>query len=114
MKNFGINIWSNENFIIERGEIKLNYKSMPSLLHIVENIRSNDVSGPILLKFPHLIKKQIRSLYGYFNQAIEENNYKGNFNAVFPLKVNQFPNTVDAITSQGKNFNYGLEAGSKA
>ena len=114
MKDFGINIWSNNNFIIERGEIKLNYKSMPSLLHIVENIRSNNVSGPILLKFPHLIKKQIESLYGYFNQAIEENNYKGNFNAVFPLKVNQFPNTVDAITSQGKNFNYGLEAGSKA
>jgi len=114
MKNFGLNIWSNKNFIIENGELKLNYKSMPSLLEITKKIRSSDVRGPILLRFPHLIKKQIKSLYSYFNKAIDENSYKGSFNAVFPLKVNQFPYTVDAITSQGKDFNYGLEAGSKA
>jgi len=87
---------------------------MPSLLEITKKIRSSDVRGPILLRFPHLIKKQIKSLYSYFNKAIDENSYKGSFNAVFPLKVNQFPYTVDAITSQGKDFNYGLEAGSKA
>jgi arginine decarboxylase len=114
MNNFGLNIWSNQNFIIEDGQIKLNYKCMPSILDITENIRSNDVKGPILLRFPHLIKKQIRTLYSYFDKAIKDNNYKGSFNAVFPLKVNQFPNAVQAITSQGKKFNYGLEAGSKA
>jgi arginine decarboxylase len=43
-----------------------------------------------------------------------ENSYEGKFNAVFPLKVNQFPHAVEAITSQGAQFNYGLEAGSKA
>ena len=43
MKNFGLDIWSNKNFIIEDGQIKLNYKCMPSLLQIVEEIRSNDV-----------------------------------------------------------------------
>jgi len=114
LKSFGLNIWSNGNFIIEDGQIKLNYKCMPSLLQIVEEIRSNDVRGPILLRFPHLIKSQIRTLYSYFDKAIEQNNYKGGFNAVFPLKVNQFPHAVDAITSQGAQYNYGLEAGSKA
>ncbi len=114
MNNFGLDIWANKNFIIEDGEIKLNYKSMPSLLDITKQIRAKDVKGPIILRFPHLINRQIKTLYNYFEKAIDENNYKGNFNAVFPLKVNQFPAVVDAISSQGEKYNYGLEAGSKA
>ena len=114
MNNFGLDIWSNKNFIIEDGQIKLNYKSMPSILHIVEEIRSNDIKGPVLLRFPHLIKRQIRTLYSYFDKAIQNNNYQGKFNAVFPLKVNQFPHAIEAIASQGMQFNYGFEAGSKA
>jgi len=114
VSNFGLDIWSNKNFIIEDDEVKLNYKSMPSLLEIVNNIRADNIKGPLLLRFPHLIKRQIKTLYKYFEKAIEENDYKGNFNAVFPLKVNQFPSAVEAITSQGQKYNYGLEAGSKA
>ncbi len=114
MKNFGLNIWANKNFIIEDGEIKLNYKSMPSLLQITKEIRAKDVKGPVILRFPHLINRQIKTLYKYFEKAIEENKYQGKFNAVFPLKVNQFPAVVEAVTQQGDAFNYGLEAGSKA
>ena len=114
MKNFGLNIWSNKNFVIEDGQLKLNYKCMPSLLQITEEIRAKNIRGPILLRFPHLIKRQIKSLYSYFDKAIKENSYKGSFNAVFPLKVNQFPFAVEAVTSQGSLYNYGLEAGSKA
>ena len=114
MKNFGLNIWANKNFIIENGEIKLNFKSMPSLLNITQEIRETGIRGPILLRFPHLIKKQIRSLYSYFDRAMKENSYKGSFHAVFPLKVNQFPHVVNAVVQEGLEFNYGLEAGSKA
>jgi len=114
LNNFGLDIWANKNFIIEDGEVRLNYKSMPSLLEITSKIRSNDVKGPIILRFPHLVKRQIKTLYNYFDKAIEENNYQGSFNAVFPLKVNQFPAVVEAVTSQGTKYNYGLEAGSKA
>ena len=114
MQNFGLNIWANNNFLMENGELKLNYKSMPSLLSIIEEIRHNGVRGPTILRFPHLIKKQIKSLYSNFDKAIFENNYQGNFSAVFPLKVNQLSNAVEAVIKQGKEFNYGLEAGSKA
>ncbi|WP_304543900.1 biosynthetic arginine decarboxylase [Sulfurimonas microaerophilic] len=114
MKNFGIDIWSNKNFLIENGEIKLNYKSMPSLYEIINDIREKNVKGPTLLRFPHLIKKQITTLYNYFEKAIKDNNYQGKFQAVFPLKVNQFPAVVEAITLKGEEYNYGLEAGSKA
>lgn len=114
MNNFGLDIWANKNFIIENGEIKLNYKCMPSILDITKKIRADDVKGPMILRFPHLIKKQIKTLYSYFYKAMKNNNYRGEFHAVFPLKVNQFPSVVDAITQQGKKYNYGLEAGSKA
>jgi len=114
MNDFGLDIWSDDNFIIKNGEVKLNHKSKPSLLNIVETVRKDGLRGPILLRFPHLIKKQIKNLYFYFNKAIDENNYNGKFNAVFPLKVNQYPHAVEAITEQGKEFDYGLEAGSKA
>lgn len=114
MNNFGLNIWSNNNFIIKNDEVVLNYKSSPSLLQITNNIRKSGVRGPIILRFPHLIKKQIKSLYSCFNFAIQENNYRGEFKAVFPLKVNQFPHVVNAVTNAGEEFNYGLEAGSKA
>jgi len=114
LNNYGLDIWSNSNFYIENGELRLNYKSSPSILSIVQKIRDGAVRGPILLRFPHLIKKQIKSLYSYFNGAIKENSYQGSFNAVFPLKVNQFPNALEAVLSGGEEFNYGLEAGSKA
>ena len=114
MQEFGVDIWANNNFIVEDGLIKLNYKSQPSILSIVKEIRRDNSKGPILLKFPHLIKKQIQSLYKNFNKAMKENSYQGSFNAVFPLKVNQFPTAVNAIVTEGKEYNYGLEAGSKA
>lgn len=114
MNNYGLNIWSNDNFIIKNDKVVINHKSTPSLLEITNEIRSYDIRGPILLRFPHLIKQQIKNLYSSFNFAMNENNYKGSFNAVFPLKVNQFPHLVNAVTREGKEFNYGLEAGSKA
>ena len=114
MKNYALDVWSNNNFIIDSGLLKLNYKSMPSLLEITQKIRDKGVRGPMLLRFPHLVKKQIDNLYRNFQNAIEINNYKGGFNAVFPLKVNQYPQVVKAVTQAGKRYNYGLEAGSKA
>ena len=114
MKNFALDVWGNGNFIIDEGLLKLNYKSMPSLLEITQSIRDKGVRGPLLLRFPHLIKKQIDILYKNFQKAIELNEYKGGFNAVFPLKVNQYPEVVRIVTQEGKKYNYGLEAGSKA
>ncbi|AXH10004.1 arginine decarboxylase [Malaciobacter halophilus] len=114
MKNFGIDIWSNNNFIIEEGKLKLNYKSKPSLISLVKSIRDKNYKGPLLFRFPHLIEKQINRLYDTYNSAIKEYSYKGSFNAVFPLKVNQYPTFIKPLIKAGEKHNYGLEAGSKA
>ena len=114
MFDYGIKNWSNDNFIIEDGKVKVNFHSKPSLLEITQKIRQTGIRGPILLRFPHLIKKQIDILYKDFQRAIKSFDYKGKFNAVFPLKVNQFPNFVTSLVDIAKEYNYGLEAGSKA
>ena len=114
MNNYGINIWSDDNFIIEDGEAKINYASKPSLISIVKEVREQDFKGPLLLRFPHITKKQITTLYDTFNTSIDEYNYNGTFNAVFPLKVNQLPTFIHPLIQNGKEYNYGLEAGSKA
>ncbi len=114
MNNYGIDIWGDDNFIIKNAETTVNHLSKPSLLTIVNEIRQSGLRGPIILRFPHLIKKQIDMLYTTFKRSIHEVNYKGDFKAVFPLKVNQYPQVVNAIKTHGETFNYGLEAGSKA
>lgn len=112
--NYGLDIWGENNFIIEKGEVKINHGDKPSLLKIVNQIRSEGNKGPLVLRFPHITQKQINTLYETFNKSIKSYNYKGSFNAVFPLKVNQFPNFVLPMVEKSKELNYGLEAGSKA
>ena len=114
MENYGIDIWADDNFIIEDGVVKLNHASKPALINMVKEIREQDFKGPLLFRFPHLIQKQIDKLYSLYDNAINEYQYKGKFNAVFPLKVNQLPNFLNPLLKAGEKYNYGLEAGSKA
>jgi arginine decarboxylase len=114
LETYGIDIWSDDNFIIEDGVVKINYAAKPALISLVNEIRAEDYKGPLLLRFPHLIEKQINKLFSLYHNAIKEYDYRGKFNAVFPLKVNQLPNFLHPLINSGEKYNYGLEAGSKA
>jgi len=112
--DYGLSIWGNNNFEIKDDSVALTYGNKPTLLEITKKIRSLGYKGPILLRFPHLIKKQVDTLFSEFKRASKEFDYKGEFKAVFPLKVNQFPNFVNEIVKLSNGYKYGLEAGSKA
>lgn len=114
MVDYGIKYWSNDDFIIEDGLVKVNYQNKPALLEIVQEIREKGYKGPLLVRFPHLIRKQVRQLFSAFTSAIEEYHYQGSFKAVFPLKVNQMPNFVLPLMDCVQGLSYGLEAGSKS
>ena len=112
--DYGIKIWGANNFFIENGVLKINYGNQPALIDIVKEIEEKGFNGPILIRFPHLIRKQINSLYISFKKAMKFYGYKGSFRAVFPLKVNQFPTFIKPLIKIADKYNYGLEAGSKA
>ena len=114
MNNYGIDIWGDGNFIIENGVVKVNYKKNPSLIDIVQSIRKDGNTGPLVLRFPHIVQKQIDKLYATFTQTMKSYDYESGFYAVFPLKVNQFPNHILPMLETSASLNYGLEAGSKA
>ena len=112
--NYGIDIWGDDNFIIDNDIVRVNYGDKPALIDIVQSIRSEGKSGPLVVRFPHITKKQIEKLYSTFNETINLYNYQSKFFAVFPLKVNQYPNYILPMLENSSHLNYGLEAGSKA
>lgn len=114
MVDYGINFWSNNDFIIQDGKVKINYRHKPAIIDLVQEVREKGYRGPLLLRFPHLINNQVNKLFTSFNNAIKEYSYKGKFKAVFPLKVNQMPNFVLPLVEQSVDKCYGLEAGSKS
>ena len=52
-------------------------------------------------------------MFTSFQDSIDEFKYKGKYRGVFPFKVNQRREFIDAIISCGKDLNWGLEIGSK-
>ena len=114
MIDYGINFWAGDDFIIKDGQVRINANDKITIIDIVNKIREMGYRGPLLIRFPHLIEKQINRLFSSFNAAIKQYKYKGDFKGVFPLKVNQFPNFVLPLVNSSMDKNYGLEAGSKA
>jgi arginine decarboxylase len=112
--DYGLQFWSKDNFLIEDGLVKVNFGSKPSLLEIVEEAKQNRLDAPLLIRFPHLIEKQMDKLYTTFHEIMKAEEYDGKFQAVFPLKVNQYSGFLEEFQKISPKHNYGFEAGSKA
>lgn len=83
------------------------------ILDVVREAASLNLDTPILIRFQDLLRHRVETLNNAFNRAIAENNYRGTYRGVFPIKVNQLREVVEEILDVGKQFNYGIEVGSK-
>lgn len=83
------------------------------LKEIVDELYVRDVSTPVLIRFSDILKDRISDLADCFRKASEEYDFKGTSSVVYPIKVNQMKPVVEEIVSHGKQYNIGLEAGSK-
>lgn len=84
-----------------------------SLPHIMEEVRKRGLTAPLILRFPQIIEGQLERMHSAFKSAIFDNSYKGRHMGVFPFKVNQRREFIDAIVNAGQKMDYGLEVGSK-
>jgi arginine decarboxylase len=83
------------------------------LHEVVEGLKARDLTAPLVIRFSDIITHRLKSIHDAFAQAIAENDYKGAYSAVFPIKVNQQRLVVEEVYRSGKAFGFGLEAGSK-
>jgi arginine decarboxylase len=83
------------------------------ILDVINEAHGMGLSAPMVIRFQDLLRHRVVQLNETFRTAIKEEGYKGGYRGVFPIKVNQLREVVDEIIAAGKDYNYGLEAGSK-
>jgi arginine decarboxylase len=83
------------------------------LLEVVQGLQERDLSAPVVIRFSDILAHRLRYLHTAFSQAIAENDYRNRYTAVYPIKVNQQRLVVEEVFRYGKEFGFGLEAGSK-
>lgn len=81
---------------------------------VVDDLLARRVKLPLIIRFPQIFASQVRKMNQSFRGAMREFDYKGQHKAVFPLKVNQRRQVIEAYLEEATKYNYGLEAGSKA
>jgi arginine decarboxylase len=81
---------------------------------LVDELLKRRVQLPVLIRFPQIFANQVRVMNQSFTAAMKEFDYKGDHRAVFPMKVNQRRQVIEAYIEEGSRHNYGLECGSKA
>jgi arginine decarboxylase len=83
------------------------------LYEVVEGLKARDLTTPVVVRFSDILAHRLRRLHEAFAQAIAENDYRNQYAAVYPIKVNQQRLVVEEVYRYGKEFGFGLEVGSK-
>lgn len=115
---YRINEWGADYFGIgETGDVVL-HPSGPdgprvNLQEIVKGLYERGINTPVLLRFGEIINHRLNAINNAFVRAIKENEYRGSFQAVYPIKVNQQHQIVNEIARHGGGLGFGLEVGSK-
>lgn len=80
------------------------------LVHATERLREEGLALPVLVRFNDILRHRVRRLHAAFAQARTRTDYRGRYEPVYPIKVNQQRSVVHQILAEGLA---GLEAGSK-
>ncbi len=115
---YGIPTWGSGYFDVnEAGNLIVcpEGKGKPSvdLLELTEELQERGIRCPMLLRFPDITHQRIKLLNQCFGNAIEKYEYKGHYQGVYPIKVNQQRHLIEEIVDIGEEYNLGLECGSK-
>ncbi|MBU2978267.1 biosynthetic arginine decarboxylase [Alteromonas sp. C1M14] len=119
-KLYGVSRWGGGYFTIgENGNVHVTPVPSDSSIRIdlkavIDEIREEGVQFPVVVRFHDVLRSQVANLNTIFRNTIAEADYNGEYQGVYPVKVNQMREVVEEIVDAGEPFNYGLEAGSKA
>lgn len=115
---YDISRWGKGYFSIgENGHVWVHPSKDPlrriDLKKVIDTLEMRGIHVPILVRFGEILKQQVSEIHDAFSNAIREHNYKGRYCCVYPIKVNQQRQVVEEVYEYGRQYGFGLEAGSK-
>ncbi len=110
--------WGNDYFSIdEAGHVLVHPTRSPehgvNLKQLVDRLEARGIQAPVLIRFADILRDRLTQIRDAFTQAIQEQNYGGQYRCLYPIKVNQQRQVVEEVLRFGRPYGYGLEAGSK-
>lgn len=111
-KRWGANLFS----VDEEGFLNVHPQGDARHIRITDIIKEAESMGlcpPMTIRVQDILRSRVIQLNRAFRAAIEDENYRGRYQGVFPIKVNQLREVVEEILDAGDDYDYGLEAGSK-
>jgi len=82
-------------------------------MELVDEALAQNLAFPMVIRFQDILHDRVRTVNRAFAAAITESGYRNCYRGVFPIKVNQLREVVEEILEAGKDFHFGIEAGSK-
>jgi len=80
---------------------------------LVDHLQQRGIGLPILIRFSDILRHRLGDIHAAFQAAIAQHQYTGSYVCVYPIKVNQQRQVVEEVLDFGRQYNFGIEAGSK-
>ncbi|HTL10859.1 MAG TPA: biosynthetic arginine decarboxylase [Bdellovibrionota bacterium] len=119
LKLYNVENWGGKYFHISpEGNLQVHARQSDGpavdLTQIVAEVKARGLDLPVVIRFQDIIRHRVVKLNEAFREVIAEAGYKGHYQGVYPIKVNQMREVVEEIVDAGWPYDFGLEAGSKA
>ncbi len=110
--------WGKGYFSIgDNGQVKIHPTKDASrsidLKQLVDDLRLRGIRVPTLIRFRDVLQHRLKDIHDAFQSAIAQHEYSGRYICVYPIKVNQQRQVVEEVHAFGRQYQFGLEAGSK-
>ncbi|MBW4935501.1 biosynthetic arginine decarboxylase [Marinobacter sp. F4206] len=87
-----------------------------NLPELTRSLSDSGIQLPVLIRFTDILHDRVNKLCNAFNRVAADQEYRGQYTAVYPIKVNQQHRVVEELVSAepaASKGQIGLEAGSK-
>ena len=83
------------------------------LKQLTDHLMLRGIQVPVLIRFRDILRHRVGDIHNAFKAAIAQHQYEGRYVCVYPIKVNQQRQVVEEVLDFGREYGFGLEAGSK-
>jgi arginine decarboxylase len=110
--------WGQGYFAIgDNGQVKIHPTKDATrsidLKQLVDDLERRGISLPTLIRFSDVLRHRLKDISEAFQRAMAQHEYGGRYICVYPIKVNQQRQVVEEVLQFGREYGFGLEAGSK-